>query len=208
MARGAGSCRRGTRPPGPTTRTDQSRRGTTLYRPVSISADPVPEPRGATSDDRGPQDGRRARAPRHRSTRPPARRALLRPRLLRPRGREPVVADVADGVPPRGDPRAERLRRVRDPRSVGARGPRRRRRGRRLPERLPSPGHEAGRGPGPVRERLHLPVPRLVLRHRWRQHLRPPGQDVRRAQPAARRHRPDAGAVRDLGRLRLDQPLG
>ena len=34
----------------------------------------------------------------------------------------------------------------------------------------------------------------------------PQAQDVRRAQPAARRHRPHAGAVRDVGRVRVDQP--
>ena len=36
--------------------------------------------------------------------------------------------------------------------------------------------------------------------------VRPAAQDVRRAQPAARRHRPHAGAVRGVGRLRVDQP--
>ena len=57
-----------------------------------------------------------------------------------------------------------------------------------------------------MRARLHLPVPRLVLRPRRHEHRRPAAADVRRAQPAARRHRPRAGAVRDVGRLRVDQP--
>ena len=61
-------------------------------------------------------------------------------------------------------------------------------------------------GRGHVRERVHLPVPRLVLRPRRQEHARPAAQDVRRAQPAARRHRPRAGAVRDVGRVRVDQP--
>ena len=34
----------------------------------------------------------------------------------------------------------------------------------------------------------------------------PRREDVRRAQPAARRHRPRAGAVRGVGRVRVDQP--
>ncbi len=35
-----------------------------------------------------------------------------------------------------------------------------------------------------LRERVHLPVPRLVLRARRHEHRRPPAADVRRAQPA------------------------
>ena len=62
----------------------------------------------------------------------------------------------------------------------------------------------AGSGDGD--ERVHLPVPRLVLRPRRREHPCPAATDVQRAQPATRRHRPDAGAVRGVGRLRVDQP--
>ena len=48
----------------------------------------------------------------------------------------------------------------------------------------------AHRAAGSCEQRLHLPVPRLVLRPRRQEHLRPAVADVLRAQPAARRHRP------------------
>ena len=57
-----------------------------------------------------------------------------------------------------------------------------------------------------VRERVHVPVPRLVLRPRRHEHARHAAEDVRRAQPAAGRHQPHAGAVRGVGRVRVDQP--
>ena len=60
-------------------------------------------------------------------------------------------------------------------------------------------------GRGTCEQRFHLPVPRLVLRRRRHEHRRPAAQGVRRAQPAARRHRPRARALRDVGRLRVDQ---
>ena len=53
---------------------------------------------------------------------------------------------------------------------------------------------------------FRLPVPRLVLRHRRAQHPGDPAQRVLRAQPRAGRHRPRPGPLRDVGRLRLDQP--
>ena len=77
---------------------------------------------------------------------------------------------------------------------------------RRLPERLPAPRRQGGSRAGDLRERVHLPVPRVVLRARRHQHPRPADADLRRAQPPAGRHRPDARAVRDVGRVRLDQP--
>ena len=132
--------------------------------------------------------------------------ALLRPRLLPAGSRAAVAPGVADGVPARGDPRARRLRRVRDPRPVGHRAARRRHGRAGVPERLPPPRREGRRGPGVRRERLHLPVPRVVLRPGRHEHPHPAAADLRRAQPAARRHRPHAGAVRDVGRVRVDQP--
>ena len=60
-----------------------------------------------------------------------------------------------------------------------------------VPQRLPPPWRQAGPGPGDGDERVHLPVPRLVLRPGRRQHPRPAAPDVQRAQPGARRHRPD-----------------
>ncbi len=78
--------------------------------------------------------------------------------------------------------------------------------GRRVPERLPPPGREGRRRSGDVRERVHLPVPRLVLRRRRHQHRGHPAAVVRRAQPRRRRARSRAGAVRDVGRLRVGQP--
>ena len=56
-------------------------------------------------------------------------------------------------------------------------------------------------GPGQLRERLHLLVPRLVLRPRRRQHPHPHAPksfDLHNL--AGRRHRPHPGAVRAVGR--------
>ena len=78
--------------------------------------------------------------------------------------------------------------------------------GARLPERLPAPRRPGRRGPRDAEERVHLPLPRLVLRPGRQEHLRLEGKDLRRAQPAAGGHRPHAGAVRGVGRVRLDQP--
>ena len=137
---------------------------------------------------------------------PGAQGALLRPRLLRDGGRAAVAAGLADGVPARGDPAAARLRRVRDPRPVDHRAAHRRPGRARVPERLPPSRRQGRRGSRDVRARVHVPVPRMVLRPRRQEHRRPAATDVRRAQPAARRHRPRAGAVRGVGRVRVDQP--
>ncbi len=61
-------------------------------------------------------------------------------------------------------------------------------------------------GRGTLRERVHLPLPRVVLRPRRQEHRRPAPAHLLRAQPAGRRPRPHPSALRDLGRLRLDQP--
>ncbi len=88
------------------------------------------------------------------------------PEFYRAGGRAALAPGLADGVPARGDPAAVRLRRVRDPRSVGRRRAHRRHGSAGVPERLPPSRRQGRRGPRDVRERLHLPVPRLVLRHR------------------------------------------
>ena len=76
-----------------------------------------------------------------------------------------------------------------------------------VPQRLPAPRRTPRRGSGHLRERVHLPVPRLVLRRRRREHLRLAVEHVHAEHNiAGGRDRPGPGAVRDLGRLRLDQP--
>ena len=67
----------------------------------------------------------------------------------------------------------------------GAHPRRRHRRARRhrLPERLSSPRRAGGPGPRDLRERVHLPVPRLVLRRRRHQHGRAAPAHLLRAQP-------------------------
>ena len=113
--------------------------------------------------------------------------ALLRPRLLRARGRAAVAAGLADGVPARGDPAAARLRRVRVPRPVGRRRAHRRH-GRAARSRTPAAtaACKVVEGRGHVRERVHLPVPRLVLRSPTARTPRvTQRQHVRRAQPAS-----------------------
>ena len=141
--------------------------GAGLYRPVSISSrQGTPGVRGASRGDGGAEAAGTSRAPRDGAPRPGAQGALPRPRLLPARGRAAVVPGVADGLPAGGDPAAPRLRRVRDPRPVGRRRPHRGRRGDGIPERLSPPRRPGRRRPGHVRERVHLPVPRLVLRPR------------------------------------------
>ena len=120
--------------------------------------------------------------------------------------RAALVANLADGVPARGDPAAVRLRRVRDPRPADRRGPHRGRRGSGVSERVPAPRGEGGGRPRLMPVGLHLPVPRLVLRARRQEHRRHPAAHLQRAQPGAGRARSGPGALRDLGRLRLDQP--
>ena len=53
---------------------------------------------------------------------------------------------------------------------------------------------------------VRLPVPWLVLEPRRQEHLRAALRGVRRAQLGRRRHRSRAGAVRGVGRMRVDQP--
>ncbi len=103
---------------------------------------------------------------------PRAQGALLRRGLLRDGVRAAVAAGLADGVPARGDPAAARLRRVRDPRPVDHRAAHRRHGGARVPERVPPSRRQGRRGPRDVRERVHLPVPRVVLRPRRHEHPR------------------------------------
>ena len=90
------------------------------------------------------------------------------------RGRAAVAAGLADGVPARGDPRAGRLRHLRDPRPVGHRRarPTTARCGRsRTPAAIAACRLVEGRGH--LRERVHLPVPRVVLRPGRREHAHP-----------------------------------
>ena len=92
------------------------------------------------------------------------------------------------------------------PRPVGHRPSSNRRHGRRgVPECLPASGRPARRGPGELRDRGRLAVPRVVLRSRRHQHLRHQGEDLLRAQShmILRSH---AGAVRDVGWMCVDQP--
>ena len=132
--------------------------------------------------------------------------ALLRPGLLPAGGRSALAPGLADGVPARGDPAAVRLRRVPDPRPVGRRGAHRGPGRAGVPEHLPPPWRPGGRGSGDVRDRVRLPLPRVVLRPGRQEHLRDPVQDVRRAQPAAGGPQPHAGAGGDVGWVRVDQP--
>ena len=104
-------------------------------------------------------------------------------------------------------PRAARLRRVRDPRPVGHRAC--------APttwacarSRTPAAtaASRSSRAAGTCESGFTCPF------HGWCYGLdgtntaRPAAADVRRAQPGARRHRPHAGAVRGVGRVRVDQP--
>jgi hypothetical protein len=59
---------------------------------------------------------------------------------------------------------------------------------------------------GHVRERFPMSVPRVALRPGWPERCRHTTPDVRRAQPRAGRHPPRAGAMRGVGRVRVDQP--
>src|SRR5262245_31369758 len=141
--------------PAPTTSTSTSTRSSSrgeggvssiLYRPVSIFSDRGALRNGAPGP--GPEG------------------ALLRPRLLPTGGRAALAPGLADGVPAGGDPVARRLRDLRLRRPVRGRRAGRRRGRAGVPERLPAPGGPAGRGSGHGRDRVHLPVPRLVLRRR------------------------------------------
>ncbi len=93
-------------------------------------------------------------------------------------------------------PQPARLRRVRDPRSVRHRGAHRGPGRAGVPEHLPPSWRPGGRGSGDVRDRVHLPLPWVVLRPGRQEHLRHPVQDLRRAQPPAGGPRPHTGAVR------------
>ena len=101
--------------------------------------------------------------------------------------------------------RAERLRRVRVPRSVDHCAAHRRhgRARSRTPAATVASRSSRKRD---VRERVHLPVPWLVLRPRRHERCHPAEEDVLRAQPPAGRHQPRPGAVRRVGRVRVDQP--
>ena len=77
--------------------------------------------------------------------------------------------------------------------------------GRRVPERLPPPRREGRRGQWNLRERVPVPVPRVVLRARRQEHRGHAAAHLRRAQPGGGRPRPHAGALRDVGRVRVDQ---
>ena len=128
--------------------------------------------------------------------------ALLRPGVLRPRGRAALAPGLADGVPARGDPRARRLRRrtrsstsrsswcAADDGEVRAFQNACRHRGVRL---VDGPGHLRAAA-SPARSTAGAtartaPTPASRMR-----------KSFDRAQPRARRHRPDAGALRAVGR--------
>ena len=148
-----------------------------------------------------------ARALRHRGARPGAQGALLRPRVLRHGGRAALAAGVADGVPARGDPRSPgdfAEYEILDQSVIVVRTEDLGRAG--VPQRLPAPGRPGRPGPWIAPRRVRLPVPRVVLRDRRREHQGDAGRGVLRAQPRAGRPRPHAGAVRGVGRLRVDQP--
>ena len=115
---------------------------------------------------------------------------------------------VADGLPARGDPRARRLRHLRDPRPVGHRRPRAptaRCRRSRTPAATAACGWSRDRGN--CDERLHLLVPRLVLRPATARTPRiPMRKSFDQHNLERRRHRPHPGPLRAVGRLRVDQP--
>ncbi len=77
-----------------------------------------------------------------------------------------MAAGLADGVPAGGDPERARLRRVRVPRPVGHRAAHRRPGRARVPERVPPSRRACRVGSRDVRERVHVPLSRLVLRRR------------------------------------------
>ena len=134
--------------------------------------------------------------------------ALLRPGLLHTGDGTVLAAGVADGVPSRGTSQARRLRRVRDSRPVDHRRARRRHWNRSNPrvlQLLPASRHEARRGQR-IAPHLRVPVPRMVLGAGRQEHLRAAVRSVRRRQSRCRRSRPRTGAVRTVGRLRMDQP--
>ena len=119
-----------------------------------------------------------------------------------------MAAGLADGVPARGDPERRRLRRVRDPRPVGHRACAPTTMGvHGVPERVPPPRRQGRRGSrararagSPARSTGGATAPTATNTFVSQR------EDVRRAQPAARRHRPHAGALRGVGRVRVDQP--
>ena len=116
-----------------------------------------------------------------------------------------MAARLADGLPARRDTRSRRLRRVPDPRPVGDRHPHRGPRRASVPERVPPPWCPRRPGPGLAPRRLRVPLPRLVLCPRWAQHASDPAGRVLRAQSRGGRPRPDTGAMRGVGRVRVDQ---
>ena len=140
--------------------------------------------------------------------RPGPQGALLRPGLLRAGGRAALAAGLADGVPARGDPAAARLRRVRDPRPVGHRAAHRRHGGR-ARSRTPAATAASRSSRAAGRARAGSPARSTAGATAL--------DGTNTARPAAARrspsttcepgrHRPRAGAVRDVGRLRVDQP--
>lgn len=102
----------------------------------------------ARAADAGAERVGTAGAPRDGRHRPGSQGALLRPRVLRHGVRAAVAPGLADGLPARGDPGGERLRRVPDPRSVGHRGAHPRPRGAGVPERLRHRGVQVAEGRG------------------------------------------------------------
>ena len=138
---------------------------------------------------------------------PGAQGALLRPGLLPDGGRAAVAPGLADGLPPRGDTRAGRLRRVRDPRPVGRRDPHRGHRRAGVRERLPAPRRPGRPGAGlasragssarstagataPTGSNTRVTQPRGFSEH----NLQPGDLDLAPVRCEA------------VGRLRLDQP--
>jgi len=133
--------------------------------------------------------------------RPDSEGALHLPGVRRRRDGAPLASRVADRLPRGGAAPAWRLRRVRHRRPVDPGGARHRRWHRRVLQRLPAPGHTAGRGRRLVRRRPdQVQLPRLVLRPFGLRHggPRPGGVPGPAAGPSAR-----ARAGRHVGWLRV-----
>ena len=133
--------------------------------------------------------------------------ALLRRGLLPAGGRTAVAARLADGVPARGDPAAARLRRVRDPRSVDHRGAHRRH-GRAAHSRTRAATAASRSSKVEVRATSGFTCPF----HGWCYGLDGKNTFVPRTRTFSEHNlQPDdidlgAGAVRSVGRMRVDQP--
>ena len=143
-----------------------------LYRPVSIRSRRRTVRRAKTTREGHPwrswtRTGRSSRSPSRWSPATGARRAATSTPTSS--GSRPTSCGPAPGRWRAGS-RRSRSRSTSstydDPRPVGHRRAAGGRQRHRRPERLPPPGRPGRPGPGHVRERVHLPVPRVVLRAR------------------------------------------